>query len=257
MPNTKAREEHYCKGFGLSAQEFEFIRSLPAHSRCFLVRQANRSVVVRLDLQRHAGGADGAVGPRIQRSPPRRDPRCGRRRSGRLVSDADPRAVAGLAAERRRLLAGSRRMSQCAPFGADGPAGIADALSKVDCLANDATAMSFGRLFGAHGSFSDRADDRPDALHRAAGVQPADRPLGAAHFGADAADDDARPGADLRDFVDRLSVGGLEPRDRRAGRNRQRAGRDRKVRPPRYSRSSSTDSSSRSPMPPARSRRRP
>jgi type IV secretion system protein VirB4 len=50
MPNTKAREEHYCKGFGLSAQEFEFIRSLPAHSRCFLVRQGNRSVVVRLDL---------------------------------------------------------------------------------------------------------------------------------------------------------------------------------------------------------------
>lgn len=50
MPNTKAREEHYCKGFGLSGQEYEFIRSLPAHSRCFLVRQANRSVVVRLDL---------------------------------------------------------------------------------------------------------------------------------------------------------------------------------------------------------------
>jgi type IV secretion system protein VirB4 len=50
MPNNKAREEHYCKGFGLSSQEFEFIRSLPAHSRCFLVRQSNRSVVVRLDL---------------------------------------------------------------------------------------------------------------------------------------------------------------------------------------------------------------
>jgi type IV secretion system protein VirB4 len=50
MPNQKAREEHYCKGFGLSAQEFEFIRSLPVHSRCFLVRQSNRSVVVRLDL---------------------------------------------------------------------------------------------------------------------------------------------------------------------------------------------------------------
>jgi type IV secretion system protein VirB4 len=50
MPNQKAREEHYCKGFGLSTQEFEFIRSLPAHSRAFLVRQANRSVVVRLDL---------------------------------------------------------------------------------------------------------------------------------------------------------------------------------------------------------------
>ena len=44
-------------------------------------------------------------------------------------------------------------MSQCQAFGADGPAGVADALSKVDCMANDATAVSFGRLFGAHGSF--------------------------------------------------------------------------------------------------------
>jgi type IV secretion system protein VirB6 len=44
-------------------------------------------------------------------------------------------------------------MSQCVPFGADGPAGVADALSKVDCLATDATSVSFGRLFGAHGSF--------------------------------------------------------------------------------------------------------
>lgn len=44
-------------------------------------------------------------------------------------------------------------MNQCEPFGVDGPAGISDALSKVDCLANEATAMSFGRLFGAHGSF--------------------------------------------------------------------------------------------------------
>jgi type IV secretion system protein VirB4 len=50
MPNNKAREEHYCTGFGLSAQELDFIRSLPAHSHCFLVRQANRSVVARLDL---------------------------------------------------------------------------------------------------------------------------------------------------------------------------------------------------------------
>jgi len=44
-------------------------------------------------------------------------------------------------------------MIQCQPFGADGPAGVADALQKVDCLANDATAVSFGRLFGAHGNF--------------------------------------------------------------------------------------------------------
>jgi type IV secretion system protein VirB6 len=44
-------------------------------------------------------------------------------------------------------------MNQCAPFGADGPAGVTDALQKVDCLANDATAVSFGRLFGSHGNF--------------------------------------------------------------------------------------------------------
>lgn len=44
-------------------------------------------------------------------------------------------------------------MSQCEAFGADGPAGVADALQKVDCLASDATNVSFGRLFGAHGSF--------------------------------------------------------------------------------------------------------
>ena len=44
-------------------------------------------------------------------------------------------------------------MNQCAPFGAEGPAGVADALSKVACLATEATSVSFGRLFGAHGSF--------------------------------------------------------------------------------------------------------
>jgi len=43
-------------------------------------------------------------------------------------------------------------MSQCAPFTADGPSGVADALGKVDCLASDATAVSFGRLFVARGS---------------------------------------------------------------------------------------------------------
>src|SRR5215212_2190537 len=45
-------------------------------------------------------------------------------------------------------------MNQCEPFGAEGPAGVADALQKVDCLATDATATSFGRLFGAHGAFT-------------------------------------------------------------------------------------------------------
>ena len=50
LPNPKAREEDYCKGFGLSPQEFEFVRSLPGYSRCFLVKQSNRSVLARLDL---------------------------------------------------------------------------------------------------------------------------------------------------------------------------------------------------------------
>ncbi|MCH8617397.1 VirB4 family type IV secretion/conjugal transfer ATPase [Sphingomonas sp. SM33] len=50
MPNAKAKAEDYCAGFGLSAHELELIRSLPAHSRCFLIRHANHSVVVRLDL---------------------------------------------------------------------------------------------------------------------------------------------------------------------------------------------------------------
>ncbi len=50
MPNSRARAEDYCDGFGLSDHELALIRSLPAHSRCFLVRQPDASVVVRLDL---------------------------------------------------------------------------------------------------------------------------------------------------------------------------------------------------------------
>ena len=50
MPNAKARAEDYCEGFGLSEHELELIRALPASSHCFLVRHANHSVVVRLDL---------------------------------------------------------------------------------------------------------------------------------------------------------------------------------------------------------------
>src|SRR3954453_673932 len=44
-------------------------------------------------------------------------------------------------------------MSQCEAFGASGPGGVADPLQKVEWLGPDATSMSFGRLFGAHGSF--------------------------------------------------------------------------------------------------------
>ena len=50
MPNARARPEDYCDGFGLTEHEFALIRTLPAHSRCFLVRQPDASVVVRLDL---------------------------------------------------------------------------------------------------------------------------------------------------------------------------------------------------------------
>jgi type IV secretion system protein VirB4 len=50
MPNSRARPEDYCDGFGLTEHELALIRSLPAHSRCFLVRQPDASVVVRLDL---------------------------------------------------------------------------------------------------------------------------------------------------------------------------------------------------------------
>jgi type IV secretion system protein VirB4 len=50
MPNSRARAEDYCDGFGLTKHELALIRTLPAHSRCFLVRQPDASVVVRLDL---------------------------------------------------------------------------------------------------------------------------------------------------------------------------------------------------------------
>lgn len=53
-PNPRARAEDYCDGFALTAQELELIRALPASSRCFLIRRARESMVVRLDLSGHA-----------------------------------------------------------------------------------------------------------------------------------------------------------------------------------------------------------
>jgi type IV secretion system protein VirB4 len=50
MPNSRARADDYCTGFGLSDHELALIRALPVHSRCFLIRKPNHSVVVRLDL---------------------------------------------------------------------------------------------------------------------------------------------------------------------------------------------------------------
>jgi type IV secretion system protein VirB4 len=49
-PNARARPEDYCEGFGLTRHELELIRTLPTQSRCFLIRQPDASVVVRLDL---------------------------------------------------------------------------------------------------------------------------------------------------------------------------------------------------------------
>jgi type IV secretion system protein VirB4 len=50
LPNPKAQESEYCRGFGLSPHEFDLIRSLPDTSRCFLIRHGKDSVVARLDL---------------------------------------------------------------------------------------------------------------------------------------------------------------------------------------------------------------
>lgn len=50
LVNPKGRAEDYINGFGLTAHEFELVRSLPDSAHCFLVRNGNESVVVRLDL---------------------------------------------------------------------------------------------------------------------------------------------------------------------------------------------------------------
>ena len=50
FPNERARAEDYIRGFGLTEHEFQLVRSLPDTARCFLVKQAGASVVVRLDL---------------------------------------------------------------------------------------------------------------------------------------------------------------------------------------------------------------
>jgi len=53
--NPKARAQDYIEGFGLTAHEFELLRTLPDTSRCFLVKHGKESVVVRLNL---AGESD-------------------------------------------------------------------------------------------------------------------------------------------------------------------------------------------------------
>lgn len=50
MINPKARAEDYIDGFGLTAHEFELVRTLPDNSHCFLIKHGHESVVARLNL---------------------------------------------------------------------------------------------------------------------------------------------------------------------------------------------------------------
>jgi type IV secretion system protein VirB4 len=50
LSNPKAQAKDYIEGFGLSAHEYELVRSLPEHLRCVLIKQGNASVVARLDM---------------------------------------------------------------------------------------------------------------------------------------------------------------------------------------------------------------
>ena len=50
MINPKAQEADYCGGFGLTAHEFDLVRSLPDSTHCFLIKHGADSVVARLNL---------------------------------------------------------------------------------------------------------------------------------------------------------------------------------------------------------------
>lgn len=50
LPNPRADEKDYCKGFGVSKHELKIIRKLTAESRCFLVKHGTDSVIAKLDL---------------------------------------------------------------------------------------------------------------------------------------------------------------------------------------------------------------
>jgi len=50
MINPKARAEDYINGFGLSAHEYEMVRTLPDSAHCFLIKHGKESVVARLNL---------------------------------------------------------------------------------------------------------------------------------------------------------------------------------------------------------------
>jgi len=50
LPNNKASEDDYCKGFGLTHHELKLIREMSPESRCFLIKHGSDSVIARLDL---------------------------------------------------------------------------------------------------------------------------------------------------------------------------------------------------------------
>jgi type IV secretion system protein VirB4 len=50
MANPKAKAADYVDGFGLTAHEFEIVRTLPDDAHCFLVKHGADSVVARLNL---------------------------------------------------------------------------------------------------------------------------------------------------------------------------------------------------------------
>ncbi len=50
MANSAAQASDYIDGFGLTAQEYELVRTIPETARAFLVKHGSDSVVVRLNL---------------------------------------------------------------------------------------------------------------------------------------------------------------------------------------------------------------
>ncbi|AJD44167.1 type IV secretion system protein VirB4 2 (plasmid) [Rhizobium gallicum bv. gallicum R602sp] len=50
FPNPRADEESYIHRFGLTAKEFNFIRTTPPEKRAFLIKHGNDSVIAKLDL---------------------------------------------------------------------------------------------------------------------------------------------------------------------------------------------------------------
>ena len=67
MVNPKAQQTEYCGGFGLTAHEFDLVRTLPDSARCFLIKHGADSVVARLNLSGMPGlltvlsGREGTV----------------------------------------------------------------------------------------------------------------------------------------------------------------------------------------------------